>query len=205
VDNFAEFEDIQAQIRPFVYAYSQSTGRPDLRVTLTLQLITLLRSPVDDLPSDPNSLGETPPDALMSNTPVQAQSFDPVVRASLTPSNDATLACLVLKIREILSVQSNSSELLPHYDQLVFDFVSSKTLKLMPEQVTHWVTWAQAPYKRELASLLSPKQCTKIISHIYVFITEWVGPVLADEWLNRAIQMVDLTPTGKVISPRLFL
>jgi hypothetical protein len=204
-DNFAEFEDIQAQIRPFVYAYTQSTGRPDLRVKITLQLITMLRTPLETLPSDPNSLGDAPPDQLYAVKAVQAESFSPVVRASLEPSNDATLATLVLKLREILSFQPNSAELLTHYDRLIFDFISSKKLKLMPEQITHWIAWAQAPYKRELASLLNPVQCTQIISYVYVFMSEWVGPVVADEWLNRAIHLVELTPTGKAISPRIFL
>jgi hypothetical protein len=204
-DNFAEFEDIQAQIRPFVYAYTQSTGRPDLRVGLTLQLITLLRSSVDDLPEDPNSLNQSAAAIVPAALLAEKEAIDPVIRASFEPSNDGTLATLVLKLREILSFQPQSSELLSHYDRLIFDFVSSKKLKLLPAQITHWITWAQAPYKRELASMLSSAQCTQIISYIYVFMSEWAGPVLADEWLNRAISMVEQTPTGKAISPRQFL
>ncbi len=204
-DNFSEFEDIQAQIRPFVYAFTQSTGRPDLRVKITLQLITMLRTPIESLPTDPNSLGDGPTEPLYGTKTAQLESATPLIRASLEPSNDATLATLVLKLREILSFQPNSAELLKHYDRLIFDFISSKKLKLMPEQITHWIAWAQAPYKRELASLLNPMQCTQIISNVYVFMSEWVGPVVADEWLLRAIDLVELTPTGKVISPRLFL
>ncbi len=207
-DNFAKHNDVRAQIRPFVYAFTQSTGRPELRIDLTLHLITLLHSEASTLPSDPNALGMMPNDLTIepirpsTNSSAMDSSF-PV--ASLTASNGGTMATFILKLRELLAYQSNSSQSLPHYDRLVFDFVSSPKLKFSPQQSQHWSIWAQAPYKTTLDTQLTTKQCMQIVNDIYVYLSEWVGPVVADDLLDKSVSLVELTPTGKIISPRLFL
>jgi hypothetical protein len=206
-DNFAATGDISTSIRPFVYAFTQSTGRSELRTDITLQLITLLHSDVSQLPSDPNALGMLPTDLTIepqaSTSNAAPDSMFPV--ASLTVSNGGTLATFILKLRELLTLEKNSQLAVPHYDRLIFDFVASRALKLNAEQSQQWVAWSQAPYKQPFHCLLTTPQCTQIINDIYVYLSEWVGPVVADDLLDKTIRLVEATPTGKIISPRLFL
>jgi hypothetical protein len=197
--NFSNHTDFQAQIRPFVYSFCKSTGRHELRIDITHELIRLSKSDISKLPNDPDTTGGN--NAASDN----GSDDKSLPAASLKVGNSGTIATFILKLRTQLVLQIIGSQCTPHYDRLVYDFISSKRLKLTPDQVEQWIAWSQSPYKQTLDCNLTSSQCTLIMSTLYVFLTEWFGPVLADDLLDKTIPIVELTPTGKAVSPKLFL
>jgi hypothetical protein len=278
ITQYSDKADMQAQVRPFVYTYSQMYGTFELRLNLTLQLLTMLRTPPSFLPEDPqyasfdapmlnsdedsprfsapsqsappgysssaapaaafaaagdliNPLSSPSSDVATLHTPattsvrplmmvgraqdgaedeaLDAQDNGRVatnaIAASQIPSRENTLVTLLLKLRETLAQMPRNSAVVGGYDRLMFAFAESKTVKLDAEQVSKWIAWVQAPYRRPMGAALKPKQCTQIINDVYVYLSEQLGPVQADEGLSRAIALCEDTPTGRLVSPRQFL
>jgi hypothetical protein len=286
ITQYSDKADMQAQVRPFVYTYSQMYGTFELRLNLTLQLLTMLRTPPSSLPEDPqyasfdapmlNSDEDSPRFSAPSQSaspgysspgysssastaapaaafaaavdlisPLSSPSGDvatlhtpastsvrplmmvgraqdsaedealdaqdngrvatSAIAASQIPSRENTLVTLLLKLRETLAQMPRNSAVVGGYDRLMFAFAESKTVKLDAEQVSKWIAWVQAPYRRPMGAALKPKQCTQIINEVYVYLSEQLGPVQADEGLSRAIALCEDTPTGRLVSPRQFL